>query len=238
MNRRALLAAVGAAVPSLGGCLASAPGGSQAPEPTATPQARTEQSPSSTDSPTETAVSTEATTDDQPTLSDSRGPTRGESDAEVTTEVVETDENVEYVESEHAVRYVAAWKHTNHEEVKEGAKPEREPVYETVPFEQWARTEAFTAAARAAAEHANGALGTDEVGSGITSSVDGTDLAPFVSVETVLDREGEIVSETSVTFDRLVAVTPATVGVTYRLDDQSVQSEAPIYARYSVLQQA
>ncbi|MFC6977082.1 hypothetical protein ACFQL1_23935 [Halomicroarcula sp. GCM10025709] len=155
----------------------------------------------------------------------------------MSTEVVETDENVEYIAENDTVRYVAAWKHTNHDEVQEGAKPEHKPVYETTPFDEWARTEAFVAAAKAAAEHANAELGVDEVGGGITSTIDGKELAPIVSVQTVLDREGDVVSEASVSFEELVAVTPASVDVTYRLSDQGVQLAAPVYARYTVVQQ-
>ena len=231
MKRRALLAATGTALTSLCGCLESPPADTRATEPTATSQNRITQSPTATPTPTDTPM------DDQPTISDSQGPARGQSDAKVTTEVVETDENVEYIAENDTVRYVAAWKHTNHEEVQEGAEPERKPVYETTPFDSWARTEAYTAAAKAAAEHANTKLGGNEVGGGITSTIEGKDLAPIVSVQTVLDREGEVVSEASVSFEELVAVTPASVDVIYRLSDQAVQLTAPIYARYTVLQQ-
>lgn len=175
--------------------------------------------------------------DEQPRMSDAQGPTRGESDVEIEVREIEDDEDVEYIDEDHSVRYVAGWRHTNHEEVQEGEPPEREPFYDTTPFERWGETQCLTAAARAAAEHVNDELDTDEVSSGITSLVDGEDRAAIVTVQTILDRGGEPVHETSVEFDALVATTPATVGVTYRLDDQEYQVDAPVYARYDVLQQ-
>lgn len=232
MKRRALLSTGGAVLGSLCGCLASpgqrsrtATGNGSDRSPTAAP------SPES-DTPSPTATQT----DDPPNRPDGAGPTRGEADP-ITTEAVETGENVEYVDAEHAVRYVAAWRHTNQEAVAEGAEPEREPVYETVPFEQWARTECVSAAATAAAGHAGETLGTDAVGSGITSTVEGRELAAVVSVETVLDRDGNPVGEAPVAFDALVGATPATVDVTYRFDDQAAQRSVPVYARHTVLQQ-
>ena len=228
MNRRALLSATGALLGSLCGCLAG---------PGQRSRADSGNSSGATPSPAPDTSSPTATPTDGPaSRPDGSGPTRGEADP-ITTEAVEASENVEYVQAEHAVRYVAAWRHTNQEAVADGAEPEREPVYETIPFEQWARTECVSAAATAAAGHAGDALGTDAVGSGITSTVEGRELAAVVSVETVLDRDGNRVHEAPVAFDALVAATPATVDVTYRFGEQAAQRSVPVYARHAVLQQ-
>lgn len=195
----------------------------------------------SLESPAENSSSSDASGTDAeenpPSIRDGQGPTRGESEVDIEVQEIEDDANVEYIEGDHAVRYVARWRHTNHEEVQEGDPPEREPVYERTPFEDWAKIQCFTAAARVGAEHANDELGTDEVSGGITNSIEGEDIVAVVSVETILDRDGEPVSETSVEFDALVAATPATVHVTYHLDDQEYQLDAPVYARSHVLQQ-
>ena len=182
-------------------------------------------------------------------MPEARGPVRGESDAEVEIREVEDDENVEYV-ADDAVRYVAAWRHVdqaektertdeeNREEpngTEEDGPPEREPVFETTPFERWGETQCLSAAARAAAERANDELGTDEVGGGITATTEGEDRAAFVSVETVLDRDGEVVRESDVEFEELVAATPATVEATYVLGDREYELAAPVYAEYTVL---
>lgn len=223
MDRRGFLATTGAILPFLPGCIATSPGGSRRSEPT--------EHTSSSDSPDATSK------EEQPSIADSQGPTRGESDVEIEVEEIEDDETVEYVEEDHAVRYVAGWRHTNHGDVEEGEPPEREPFYETTPFERWGRTQCLTAAGHAAAEHVNDELGTEEVGSGISNDVAGEDLAAYVSVRTVLDRDGEPVRETSVEFDALVAATPETVHVSYHLDDQEYRLGASVYARYDVLQE-
>lgn len=179
-------------------------------------------------------------------MPEARGPVRGESDVEIEVREVEDDENVEYVASDDAVRYVAAWRHVDREKTDgEGDRddqngtddgpPEREPVFETTPFERWGETQCLSAAARAAVDHVNDELDTDEVGGGVTSTVEGEDRAAFVSVETVLDRDGEVVRESDVEFEELVAATPATVEATYVLGDREYELAAPVYAEYTVL---
>lgn len=229
MNRRTFLtSASAAALPLLGGCVARAPG--------------TSRDGSSADSANEseggTAVGTESTvvTDDPPSVTDSKGPVRGQSDVDVETEAVEDDENVEYLPEEDAVRYVSAWRTTNLTELEE-EPPEREPVYDTVPFDRWGKTNCVTAAARAAADHAAAELGAEAIGSGVSFGIEGRDRAAFVSISTVLDREGDVVSEPSAEFDALVATTPATVHATYRLEDQEYALEAPIYVQHDVMRQ-
>ncbi|MDQ2054412.1 hypothetical protein [Halobellus sp. H-GB7] len=227
MKRRSVLTTAGISWLFLSGCIARSPGSSR--------QSDSSEAPTGT---ARLATSSADTTDEEPPpIMEGQGPARGESDVELEVEEVEDDEEVTYVEDEHAVRYVAAWRHTNHDEVDEGEPPEREPVYETTPFEQWAKTQCTSAAARTAAEHVNEQLDTDEVGGGITSAVEGKDLVAVVSVQTILDRDGDPVSETAVTFDALVAATPANVRVTYRLDAEEYQMTVPVYAQYRVLQQ-
>lgn len=174
--------------------------------------------------------------DDTPSVPESRGPVRGRSEP-IETRTVESGDEVEYVDGEDAVRYVAARRHTNGEEIEDGEPPEREPVYETVPFEEWAETQGRSAAARAAAEHANAALDTDEVGGGITSTVESEDVAAYVSVGAVLDRSGDVVHRPEVAFEALVAATPRTVHATYVLEGHEYDVDAPVYARYEVLHQ-
>lgn len=164
----------------------------------------------------------------------SQGPIRGENDVEIGVDAIEDDEDVEYIEGDHIVRYVAGWRHTNHQAVTEGAHPEREPFFETTPFERWGESQCLAAAGRAAAAHANDELDTDEVGNGVTLLGDGDDRAAFVVIETTLDRTGELVHAPSVEFGALVASTPADVDVTYHLGDQEYRMDAPVYARHDV----
>jgi hypothetical protein len=166
-----------------------------------------------------------------------QGPTRGESDVEIEVSEYEDDERVEYIEAENTVRYVAGWRHTNHEEVRNGEPPDREPVYGTTPFERWATTRCLTAAGRAAVEHISDELRTDEVSSGIAGDIDGKGPAAFVSVETVLDRAGNPVDVTSVEFEPLVAATPSSIQVIYHLADQEFRTDVSVYACHRVTRQ-
>lgn len=168
-----------------------------------------------------------------------RGPVRAENEA-ISARTVEDDENVELSESGE-VRYVAAWRHTNQEAVRNREEPpEREPVYETSEWERWAAIQARHAGATRAAEHAADELGLGESGglsAGSSSEIVEDGSAAVVGITTTLDREGEVVSEPPVDFEELVAATPQTVAVTYVLADREYETEVPIYVRYSVLHQ-
>lgn len=236
MDRRTFLSRSGAALllPLIGGCLAD--GSTESIRAGPSEDEREEDGESDGDD----------QGDESSTMPEARGPVRGESDAEIEVREVEDDEDVEYVESNDAVRYVAGWRYVDREEeetdgadeqneTREDGPPEREPVFETTPFERWGETQCLSAAGTAAAEHVNDELGTDEVGGGITATVEGEDRAAFVSVETVLDRGGNVVRESDVEFEELVAATPATVEATYVLGDREYELAAPVYAEYTVM---
>lgn len=215
MERRPFLTAIGTtlSISFVGGCLTDSLG-----------------------KPAETGPPRNDTEDASSPMPEARGPTRGANDVDIEVREVERDENVTYVQEDNAVQYVAGWRHTNQTEVEEGEPPEREPVFETTPFERWGETQCLSAAAQAAAEHVNDELAVDEVSGGITSTVEGEDRAAFVSVEAVLDRGGGVVRTPTVEFETLVTATPATVEATYVLGEQEYTLSAPVYARYSVLQ--
>jgi hypothetical protein len=175
------------------------------------------------------------------------GPTRGESDADVQTEVVEDDPDVEYLEDEDAVRYVARWSSSG-AGADEGAKTDsagRKAVYETVPFDQWAGNELLAVAGAAAMAHVNEVLEGDDVGYGVGSGGgDQQGSIAYVSMTTVLNREGKVAvgsdgerMDFDVAFDELVAATPATVTARYRLGGESVARDVPMYAVHRVMQQ-
>jgi len=166
MRRRRLLSAAGAGLSLLGGCLS--------------PGSRTAPSSDPSGGRAESA----------PSITDSRGPARGESTATVETESVETDEDVTYIESENAVRYVAGWRRENFTQTGGEDPSEREPIYETKPFDEWAQRQCLKAAGRAAADHVNSELDTDSVSSRLQNGVEGSDVAAVVTVETILDRMG------------------------------------------------
>ncbi|RDI72119.1 hypothetical protein [Halopelagius longus] len=168
----------------------------------------------------------EPTTDGEPTPD----PTPGEADP---VSVSKTVEDVAYVPENETVRIVAAYRHANHEAVVNGSEPpEREPVYEEIPWERWAEAECATVASKAVAERLADELdGNGGASVGVTAGDDGL----FVSVEYVVtyDRDGEKVSETNAAFDRLVAATPREVTATVTLDGRTATRTVPTRVRYS-----
>lgn len=229
-SRRTLLAS--AVAPSVPGCLDSLGAGDEPAAPTTNG----------------TAVG------DGGGVPSSRGPVRGESDADLAVREVEDDGDVEYLPDEGAIRYVAGHRYVDPPDERmddeppeeDDEPPEKEPVYETTPAEQLAETKCLHAAAGAAAEHANdrldadgGGLDTDAFGVGTTRDGEGHDRGAAISITTVLDRDGGVVSEPPVAFEALVQATPRTVAATYELGEGFEYTlDAPVYARYSVVRQA
>lgn len=173
------------------------------------------------------------------------GPTRGESDAEVRTEVVEDDPDVEYLASEDAVRYVAYWSSSGGDTPVKTDEAGRRAIYETVPFEEWAGTQVLHVAATAAAAHVREAFDAGGVGAGVgTGGGDQEESIAYVVTSTVLNREGDVAvgsdgerMDTGVPFDALVDATPASVTATYRLGGEEVERDVPMYAVHKVMQQ-
>lgn len=215
MNRRTVLATIGVALPTvaLSGCLGTRPDEVASGE----------------------FVAGAISDGDSQPKPESHGPVRGGSEP-ITAQFVEDDEHVTYVPSEDSVRFVAAWRHTNHEEVEDGAKPEREPVYDTTPYEQWAQTECHFVAARAAADHVRNEFGTDDISGGVTSTIEGEDLAAVVSISSVLDRDGAVRDEPEIDFEQLVSATPKNVHSTYVLGEKESELTVPVYVREMVMQ--
>ena len=166
---------------------------------------------------------------------DSKGPTRGKNRIDLKVEKQETDDQIQYFEQNNT-RYVAGWQRTGDEAVEDGGAPTREPVYETVPFKQWARTQSVSAGAKAAAEHIKNELDIDGISSGLANSIEGVDIAATVSVQTVVDQNGDQDGQATISFESLIKTTPSDVNVTYIIEDQEYKMDVPVYANYSVIQ--
>ncbi|KAB1187365.1 MULTISPECIES: hypothetical protein [Haloferax] len=217
MKRRGVLVAAGTAlpIPLIGGCLAD---GSNA---------------------VQRAEAGGGSGGNTASLPDGKGPVRGESDAEVTVREVEDRENIAYIPENDTIRYVSAWRHTNHEAVEAGEKPEREAVYDTLPFTEWAARRCTFAAARAAADHVRTELDVADprsISGGVSSRVEGERSAAVVESVETYDWDGNLVHETGVAFETLVAATPRTVHATYVFGERETQLDVPVYARHVVLQ--
>lgn len=174
----------------------------------------------------------------KPSIPETGGPKRGESDAEVRTKIVEDDPDVEYLEDENAVRYIAYWSSDGGDTPVKTDDMGRRAIYETVPFKKWAGTQLLHVAGAAAAEHVRKVLDTEDIGHGAgRGGGDQPETIAFVSTTTTLDPEGYLVSESEVEFDEFVSATPSTVTAQYRLGGESVEREVPMYAVYEVRQQ-
>ncbi|WP_132059595.1 hypothetical protein [Halorussus amylolyticus] len=207
-SRRRLLVASGGLVASLAGCLGGVPAGS-APSDTAD---------------FETTSESTATTE----VSDYPATVNA-------TTTVERDE-IEYIAANDTVRYVAAYRHSNPDEVENGSEPEREPVYEHVPFEEWVETECASVGAERVNEAMSERLGDAEgVSAGVTN--DDGELKIFVAHETTLNRDGDVISEPNVSYDRVRQVAPERAEVTLTLSGRSRSCVVSVATREQEIQQ-
>lgn len=146
-------------------------------------------------------------------------------------------EDAEYLPEENAVRYVAAWRHANPDEVENGSPPEREPVYETVPFEQWMAVESTSVAAQRAVDAVSERLDAAPrgVSFGVTKRYD--EPRVLASREVLYDVEGNVKARPNVAFERLVAVTPTRVRVTLSFGGRRTTRTVPAVVRNGWLQE-
>lgn len=208
-SRRRLLAASGSLVASLAGCLSSVPGGG----------------PSSGARP-ESEATARTTTDSNGTRSTTDYP-----DAVAVTTTVERDD-LEYVEANDSVRYVAAWR-TNHS----GETPTRKPVYETVPFEEWAETECASAAATRVGEVVSERLGGADEGIATGVTYERGEATALVVHQTTLDRDGDVVSEPTVSYRRVKRVAPERARVALSFAGRTRECEVPVETRQTTIRQ-
>ena len=236
-TRRAVLRAAGvAAAIATTGCL----GGVDAPA------ARTASRTFSTadgDAASPTTSSTETTSERVPTTAESPGErtpegtptpdsTRAQGGPISTRETFVDGDEYTYLNDSNAVEYVSAYRHTNREAIENGSAPEREPVYDTIPFARWGRTRCASVAATAVAETTAERLDRAELTAsvGITSRHD--DLSVFVARTVTRDREGDLVSRSEESFDDLVAAAPRTVDAAVTLADREHESTVPVWVEF------
>jgi hypothetical protein len=228
-TRRRLLAATGSVAALLAGCVGRRTGPASAPDDaasaTTTESVTTRESASPTESDETETPSTETTERATP------DPTAGAGEP-ITVERTVTDDGLSYLNETDEVRYVAAYRHTNHDEVANGSKPEREPVYETTPFDEWARTECASVAAKAVHETLEERLGRslDGVSPGVAAHADR--LVVAVAHTVTRDRDGDVEHRPNVGFDRLVSVTPASVDATVTFEGHRHSGTVPVRVRH------
>lgn len=149
---------------------------------------------------------------------------------EVTTTIRRDD--LEYVESNDTVRYVAGWR-TNHS----GETPTRKPVYSTISFERWVETECASAAAKRVSEVLTERLGGNDEGIATGVTTETGEKTALVEHQTRLDPEGDLISEPSVSFQRVKQVAPEQVVVELTFAGRTRTCEVPVTTRESTIRQ-
>ena len=136
-------------------------------------------------------------------------------------------EAVEYLKAEDAVRYVSG-----RLVPPDDPSGEREPVWKTVPFEQWAATECGRAARERAMKLVRERLDGDAACvSAETGADDGEFPSRTVTVvrRTTLDRDGRIRFAPNATFEVVRAASPSAVSVTVELGGREHAETVPVY---------
>ncbi|GAA0229315.1 hypothetical protein ACFFQF_13145 [Haladaptatus pallidirubidus] len=153
------------------------------------------------------------------------------------TESIEREE-IEYLPENDSIRYVAAYRRgeSGTEAGESNDPPESEPVYETIPFDDWAETGCASVGAKAVNSAMKRRLGTaDGLATGITHE-NGRRIIS-ITHQTMLDRDGDVVSESHVKYERVKRVAPKQVRATISLDSKEHTSVVPIETEQTTIQQ-
>lgn len=109
------------------------------------------------------------------------------------------------------VPYVKLLRHTNHEEVKRGAVPQREPVWDTIPRSKWVRVESAHDGARKIDEMLDRRFSSGRIAVGVTSR-NGDTYQKEISVKyTTVEHADGTTSSPPVSFSEVENVLPDTV---------------------------
>lgn len=226
--RRRLLAVSGSVVASLAGCLGRVP---DDPGDALETSGDDRTAPADPTAPADRTATTDRTAPADRTATDAPN---YPGTVEVTTTV--TRDDVTYVAGNDTVRYVAAYGSKDSAGDDE-TPPEREPIYEYVSFEEWAETECASVGAgrvyEVVTERLDGA--TEGISTGVTSEDGG--LAVLVVHRTVLDRDGAVVSEPTVRYERVERIAPERVAVTLTLDGRTHSCTVPVTTRETEIKQ-
>lgn len=137
-----------------------------------------------------------------------------------------TDDHTEYIDETDSVRYVRVWRHANQSAGETGSGSEREPVYDTMNFEQWGGIQCRETMGDGVMTilHRN----TETTLSGILLEYPTGDRQITVRRTTTLDRDGNVVSEPSISFQRLSTVTPNEAAATLTFANRSYSCRADV----------
>lgn len=122
--------------------------------------------------------------------------------------------NLDY-DPDHEVPRIKKWVHTNHEEVKKGAFPRREPVYYTISRDKWARVETAENAARRLEERLGNEFNSKSFSVGVRlGRNDGYQRREVVVEHITVERPNKPKLEPSMSFETLRDSVPSRVSGT------------------------
>ena len=158
-------------------------------------------------------------------------PMQDYSDTISVTKTIEREE-IEYLPENDSVRYVARSRGVNRDE---DASLERESVYETIPFEEWAETECAHVGAKAVSSAMKRRLGTAD---GLVAGVTHENGRRIISLDhqTMLDRDGDVVTKPSVTYERVKRAAPTRVRATISLAGRKHTAMVPVKTGKTTIQ--
>jgi hypothetical protein len=215
----------------LAGCVNRAPSDGATDEPTTDGLASTTTAPTAPSSTTTADPAEGLLTEGAERTATDRGPLRPDGDP-VSAERTITDPDLDYLPEQDAVRYPAYYKTTGRG--PEG-QPTRTTLYETTPFADWAATETASVAADRVSAVADERIDGDPTLSvGITKHEG--EMAVTAQLTTTLDREGTVVSEPSVDFERAVAAVPRSVDTTIHFEGQTAERTVPVWVSEMTIQ--
>ena len=211
--RRRLLVAAGSLLAGLAGCLGAnsdgrVSGGVAESEPD--------------DATTELTRTTESTRTTEP-ISDYPATVNA-------TTTVEREE-IEYVEENDTVRYVAAYGNPDETEGEDGSAPEREPIYETIPFGEWAEVECASVGSDRVWDAMVERLDGETEGISVSITREDGEPAILVGHQTRLNRDGDVISEPNVSYKHVKRVAPESAEVVLTLDGRTRSCVVPVTTR-------
>jgi len=112
------------------------------------------------------------------------------------------------------VEYISHFRHSNHEEVKKGAPPEKEPEYNTMPRLEWIKMTAARKATKSLFDIIRKGIATDDLrGISVSTKTTGNDFTKelIVNYNKVKSPSSETVSQPGLDYEEVRDVVPDTV---------------------------
>lgn len=198
----------------------------------ATPPAMATGTPTAADTPTESATDSADTSSQRSDDVEPAGPKRADGDAIEIERTIPNDpgyddDDFQYFPRNGSVRIVLA---------EAGGEPVE---FRTIPFDDWAETEAASLGADSAKRTTADRIGSNAFATGIgrvpeAERNDGTVI--LVSIRHLYDREGNLIDSPEVALSELVESAPRTARVDLNVEDRNYEASFEVFCERNVLQ--